>query len=591
MGVIHFELVHIPQHPNLHKLLRFISRHSPIVFHPVFSSMLSKHISIRTIHHSVDPATTTVLPRTSNQAIGLARYAISFINEKSPNRIDESVIDRVNLFHTDSVLCGLSALAMKTAAPTILRAEAIKRYTVASPTAPGAYVFGHQKKVSPEKAIVANCSAVREWDSNGTVFGYNSNLPGHQAGEFGHNDFYPVVIAAAEASRKNMSFDKAMRAMLCLDEIRGRLAEVFSLKTYKIDHVVHGAIASAAVYGAIMGATEAQIESAIGMTVAHYIPFRAIRAGHQLSDSKGASAALSTEAAIQSVHRAMLGFKGPKDIFRNPEAIFRYFQKTPNGESPFDIVLSHAGSDFSVMGMHFKLGLYEHQSAGAIQGVINLLTAYPAIAERPTEIRKILIKAYEPAFGIIGDPHKRNPTTRQSADHSMVYIISRLLAKATGQVSDSVPGSARVSNREEAWKQWMLTPYDYGHEALNDKLTRQIMETIEFEHGGPEFDSKYPDGIPTSVDIHMADGQVFKSGLIMYPSGHARERDSDLRGILDNKFHKLGLIAFTPGRFAHYMKRLTGKTDSRSINGLYQDFTKLESHPPIDGEDNDTDEH
>ena len=55
--------------------------------------------------------------------------------------------------------------------------------------------------------------------------------------------------------------------MVLSDEIRGRLAEVFSLKTYKIgkiiglkfyillDHVVHGAIATAATYGALMGAT------------------------------------------------------------------------------------------------------------------------------------------------------------------------------------------------------------------------------------------------------------------------------------------------------------------------------------------------
>lgn len=547
---------------------------------------------------SIDPSTTTVLSRDTNQALGLARFAIDFIEQKGAHkqaRIDEAVIDRVNLFHTDSVLCGLSALAMKTAAPTILRAEAIKRYSLPSnapSNLPGAYVFGYHKKVSPEKAIVANSSAVREWDSNGTVFGYNSKIPGHQAGEFGHNDFYPVVIAAAEASRKTMSFDKAMRAMLCLDEIRGRLAEVFSLKSYKIDHVVHGAIASAAVYGAIMGATEQEIESAIGMTVAHYIPWRAIRAGHQLSDSKGASAALSTEAAIMSVHRAMMGFKGPKDIFRNPEAIFRYFQKT-SGDAPFDIVLSHGGSDFAVMGMHFKLGLYEHQSAGAIQGVINLLTANPQIAERANQISKIVIKAYEPAFGIIGDPAKRNPTTRQSADHSMVYIISRLLAKATGQQSASVGPQVRtgLTNREEAWKEWMLTPYDYGHEALNDSLTRDLMTKIEFEHGGPEYDAKYPDGIPTSVVIMMRDGQKFDSGLVMYPSGHARERDSDLKAILDNKFFKLGMIAFTPGRFNNYMKRLTGKVETKNVAGLYQDFTKLESHPPIDGESVDHPEH
>jgi 2-methylcitrate dehydratase len=107
------------------------------------------------------------------------------------------------------------------------------------------------------------------------------------------------------------------------------------------------------------------------MVVAHYIPWRAIRAGKQLSDSKGASAALSTEAAIISVHRAMDGFVGPKDIFRNPEALFRQFEPTQNNEtSPFDIYLGTKGSDFAVMGMHFKLGLYEHQSAGAIHGLL-----------------------------------------------------------------------------------------------------------------------------------------------------------------------------------------------------------------------------
>ena len=42
----------------------------------------------------------------------------------------------------------------------------------------------------------------------------------------------------------------------------------------------------------------------------------------------------------------------------------------------------------------------------------------------------VRITIYEPAFGIIGDPAKRDPQTRQSADHSMVYIIATLLRKA-----------------------------------------------------------------------------------------------------------------------------------------------------------------
>src|SRR5690606_32805255 len=133
-----------------------------------------------------------------------------------------------------------------------------------------------------------------------------------------------------------------LKAMLLLDEIRGRLAEVFSLKDHKIDHVVHGAIASAAVYGAVLGATAQQIESAIGMVVAHYIPFRAIRAGEQLSDSKGASAAISAEAAVLAMRRTMRGFVGPADIFRNPEAIFCLFEPPgKSGVSPFDLAFAN----------------------------------------------------------------------------------------------------------------------------------------------------------------------------------------------------------------------------------------------------------
>jgi len=316
---------------------------------------------------------------------------------------------------------------------------------------------------------------------------------------------------------------------------------VFSLKTYKIDHVVHGAIASAAVYGAMCGASPEQIESAIGMVVAHYIPWRAIRAGKQLSDSKGSSAAISTEVAIISMQRSMRGFMGPRDIFRNPEAVFRQFEHT-SGDSPFDLVLSHSGNDFAIMGMHFKIGLYEHQSAGALQGLLNLVQQHPIIATDPSQIEAISITAYEPAFGIIGDPEKRNPKTRQSADHSMVYIVSTMLRKAQ-EVATTEGASFFEQSNDEVWKRLMLTPYDFDADAIHNDTTRSIMETISFEHGGEEYDEKYPDGIPTSMTITMKDGAVFDSGLVMYPSGHARNTTCNLEDILQEKFTMHGQIA------------------------------------------------
>ncbi|MFG0284211.1 MAG: MmgE/PrpD family protein [Phycisphaerales bacterium JB039] len=532
--------------------------------------------------------THVTLPADTNQARGIAEYAIAFLSDDPGRRgePDQSVLERTELFHADACLCGVSALALGTNAPTILRAEALQYPSPQDAPGPGlgrsrrhgATVFGlgpdgKPARVKAEKAIVANSSAVREWDSNGTNFGYNPEL-GHTAGEFGHNDFYPVAIAAAQMLGADGT--TALRGMVLLDEIRGRLAEVFSLKSYKIDHVVHGAIASAATFGAMVGATAEQIESAIGMVVAHYIPFRAIRAGKQLSDSKGASAAISTEAAILSVKRSMAGFLGPRDIFRNPEAIFRLFegpgqmfQKVGAGAantekadaSPFDLALGRSGGDFAVMGMHFKLGLYEHQSAGAIQAMLDLLGKAPQLLDdaEGDRIDRIRIVAYEPAFSIIGDPAKRNPTTRQSADHSMVYIVATLLRKA-------------LELKEAGWKELMLEPADYSASAIDNPLTRRLMEKIEFAHGGPEYDRRYPDGIPTSVEITEAGGARHDSGLVMYPAGHARNTTADLRDILGHKFGLLAHLAADDS--AQLVDRFmnVGSKSADDINALH-DFS------------------
>src|SRR3954467_1830976 len=170
-----------------------------------------------------------------------------------------AVVERTAMFHTDAVICGVSALALGTNAPTVLRSEALeyqcgpamRQSVLGSGRHPalrgGANAFGSGAELAVEKAIAANVAAVREWDSNGTNFGYSEERPEHRAGEFGHNDYYSVPVAAAYMMGRDGEF--ALRGMVLVDEIRGRLAEVFSLKTYKIDHVLHGAVASAATFG------------------------------------------------------------------------------------------------------------------------------------------------------------------------------------------------------------------------------------------------------------------------------------------------------------------------------------------------------
>ena len=64
-----------------------------------------------------------LLKRNTNQALELAHYAKKFMRYGKPS---DNVLKRTKLFHTDSVICGISALSLRTNAPTILHEEALE---------------------------------------------------------------------------------------------------------------------------------------------------------------------------------------------------------------------------------------------------------------------------------------------------------------------------------------------------------------------------------------------------------------------------------------------------------------------------------
>lgn len=187
---------------------------------------------------------------------------------------------------------------------------------------------------------------------------------------------------------------------------------------------------------------------------------------------------------------------------------------------------------------------------------------------------------HEPAFGIIGDPAKKDPRSRQSADHSMAFIISRILLKALK--NGSVPTAM-----DEAWKELMLSPYDYGYDALYDEDTRAMMQKITFTHGGDKYDNAYPEGIPTSIDITLKGGKVIESGFVMFPSGHARNTTADLDGILDYKNSMLGDIVFQDRASCDaFVKKLQNirSASASDMATIYDfDYSKMKSHACIDG--------
>src|SRR5262249_57673369 len=140
---------------------------------------------------------------------GSGQYAMDLVAGKLGHPGD-AVLARVEQFHLDSVACAVAALATGMSAPRLLREEALQ---YADPH--GATCFGSRTLVASEKAVLANAAAVRELDANGTNFGYNPRT-GNKRGEFGHNDYYPVAVAAAQLA--GWDGRQTLLAMLLVDE-------------------------------------------------------------------------------------------------------------------------------------------------------------------------------------------------------------------------------------------------------------------------------------------------------------------------------------------------------------------------------------
>ena len=89
--------------------------------------------------------TFVTLPKNTNQALGIGNFAIDFFN-KSIGKPSQSVLDRTRLFFTDAVLCGLSALSVKTNAPVVLRNEALEYVSEKGATVFGSNTLGSTRE-------------------------------------------------------------------------------------------------------------------------------------------------------------------------------------------------------------------------------------------------------------------------------------------------------------------------------------------------------------------------------------------------------------------------------------------------------------
>lgn len=118
----------------------------------------------------------------------------------------------------------------------------------------------------------------------------------------------------------------------------------------------------------------------------------------------------------------------------------------------------------------------------------------------------------------------------------------------------------------------MLEPRDYGHTALFNGKTRELMAKCTFTHGGKQYDEKYPEGIPTSISITLKGGKKYDSGFVMFPSGHSRNKVANLRDILNYKNSLLGRLALNEADLTQKLSQLDNieSLSNSDLQSLYE---------------------
>jgi len=164
--------------------------------------------------------------------------------------------------------------------------------------------------------------------------------------------------------------------------------------------------------------------------------------------------------------------------------------------------------DFMITKTSIKAWPAEYHSQSAITAALRLRP----LIEDLDQIESILVQSHDAAVDIIGsEPEKWRPQSRETADHSLPYIVAAALAD--GEITDRQFSAAR----------------------FNDPKLIALVQRVKVERD-VELSRRYPEVVANRVIVHLRDGRVLRE-QVDYALGHARNPLDD--GQLEAKFHAL----------------------------------------------------
>lgn len=342
----------------------------------------------------------------------------------------------------------------------------------------GASVFGAQALCAPDHAAFANGVMMRCLDYNDTL---NSLTGGHPS------DMIPAILTAAEISGADgRAF---IGGVYVAYEVFGALAAVIPLRTLGIDQGVFIAIAGAAGMGYAMGLDRKTTANAISLGVTTTVPLRASRAG-ALSAWKGCATPHSVMNAVFVTRLAMRGMEAPPNPFSGEQGLFERIG------GPFD--LDHLGAPEDGRQVIERTAIKFLPVEWCAQAPVELFLGLGKHLNW-RDIEAVEVHGYEFLVNEIGGgrndaAEKWDPKTRETADHSLAYILAVTLVD--GGVS--------------------LESFDL--ERVGDPALRPLMQKISVALDPATRDLNSPRQ-PVRFTIRLKGGNVIEEAC-EYPFGH-----------------------------------------------------------------------
>jgi 2-methylcitrate dehydratase len=342
-------------------------------------------------------------------------------------------------------------------------------------------------------AAFVNGAMVRYFDFNDT---YLSKEPAHPS------DNISPCLAVAE--NEGASGKELLVAIALAYEVQCRLCDAADIRHRGWDHVCYGLVSTALASGRLMGLTRKQLTHAVNISLNSHIAMRQVRAG-ELSAWKGFSFANAARNAVFSASLARRGITGPSPIFEGEMGFFAQVS------GPFELDVEGFGGmkgAFKLPETYIKYFPAEYHAQSAIWAA---LAARRKVRDRG-DIIEIVVETHEAGYNILGrDPEKWTPMTRETADHSLPYVVGSAILKGRIDISTFSPRS------------------------LRDVKTLEFLKKIAVMED-PELTRAYPGKIANRVKVSLKGGSVVTE-QIEVPKGHPKNPMSKVE--VESKFRRL----------------------------------------------------